>query len=78
MKEICHCNPGSVGQPRDRDPRAAFATFDGTTTKLHRIEYDIDAIAFAMNRCGFDAYYYRGLYTGERIGIRESRTIETP
>ncbi len=36
-------NPGSVGQPRDRDPRASFAFFD--TEKAHikivRIDYDI-------------------------------------
>lgn len=36
-------NVGSVGQPRDRDPRAAFVTYDvemGLVT-LHRVEYDI-------------------------------------
>ncbi len=38
-------NPGSVGQPRDGDPRAAYAVYDsiqGTWT-WHRIAYDIDA-----------------------------------
>ena len=39
-------NPGSVGQPRDRDPRAAYAIFD---TDLHtwepqRVEYDIASV----------------------------------
>jgi len=36
-------NPGSVGQPRDRDPRAAYAILDtdrGTVTG-HRVEYDV-------------------------------------
>jgi diadenosine tetraphosphatase ApaH/serine/threonine PP2A family protein phosphatase len=36
-------NPGSVGQPRDRDPRAAYALLDtdqGTVT-AHRVPYDI-------------------------------------
>jgi diadenosine tetraphosphatase ApaH/serine/threonine PP2A family protein phosphatase len=36
-------NPGSVGQPRDRDPRAAYAVLDtdlGTIT-AHRVEYDV-------------------------------------
>jgi predicted phosphodiesterase len=36
-------NPGSVGQPRDYDPRSAYAIFD-TETKIwetHRVEYDI-------------------------------------
>ena len=36
-------NPGSVGQPRDRDPRAAYALLDTDTGKLtaHRVPYDI-------------------------------------
>ena len=35
-------NTGSVGQPRDGDPRASYVTFDGTTVKFHRLEYDIE------------------------------------
>jgi predicted phosphodiesterase len=36
-------NPGSVGQPRDRDPRASFAIFDSDREYIEivRIEYDI-------------------------------------
>ncbi len=36
-------NPGSVGQPRDRDPRAAFMIFDdeGPTVKLFRVDYPL-------------------------------------
>ncbi|MEY3162497.1 MAG: hypothetical protein RIT25_2491 [Planctomycetota bacterium] len=33
-------NIGSVGQPRDGDPRASFCTWDGTTVRFHRVEYD--------------------------------------
>lgn len=38
-------NPGSVGQPRDGDRRAAFAVFDdqGYTVAFHRVPYNIDA-----------------------------------
>jgi diadenosine tetraphosphatase ApaH/serine/threonine PP2A family protein phosphatase len=38
-------NPGSVGQPRDRDPRAAYAILDTDLGSLtaHRVEYDIAA-----------------------------------
>jgi predicted phosphodiesterase len=37
-------NPGSVGQPRDGDPRAAFAIYDGErrVLTLRRIEYPIE------------------------------------
>jgi predicted phosphodiesterase len=36
-------NPGSVGQPRDRDPRAAYAVFDTEdwTLRFHRVAYDV-------------------------------------
>lgn len=36
-------NPGSVGQPRDRDPRAAYAVLDTDLGSLtaHRVEYDV-------------------------------------
>ena len=39
-------NPGSVGQPRDGDPRASYLVLDpdaGTAT-WHRVAYDIDAV----------------------------------
>jgi len=39
----CLLNPGSVGQPRDGDPRAAFAVLDtalGTAT-FYRSSYDV-------------------------------------
>jgi diadenosine tetraphosphatase ApaH/serine/threonine PP2A family protein phosphatase len=36
-------NPGSVGQPRNQDPRAAYAILDtdASTVLFKRIEYDI-------------------------------------
>jgi putative phosphoesterase len=39
-------NPGSVGQPRDRDTRAGCAVFDTETGELEffRLDYDIDAV----------------------------------
>jgi predicted phosphodiesterase len=60
-----YCNPGSVGQPRDNDPRAAFAVFDGEFT-LHRVEYDTRPVFDAMKKAGFSDYYYGGLATGAR------------
>ena len=37
-------NPGSVGQPRDRNPSAAFAVYDSEArlVKFHRVNYDIE------------------------------------
>ncbi len=36
-------NIGSVGQPRDGDPRASFVTWDGSQVRFHRVAYDVEA-----------------------------------
>jgi diadenosine tetraphosphatase ApaH/serine/threonine PP2A family protein phosphatase len=38
-------NPGSIGQPRDADPRAAFLLYDSDERLIsfHRVPYDIEA-----------------------------------
>ncbi len=59
-----YSNPGSVGQPRDGDSRAAFATYNGENFVFHRIEYDIDRVGVLMEKAGFDRYYYGCLYDG--------------
>lgn len=42
--EKCVINPGSVGQPRDRDPRAGYALLYRSHVEFIRIEYDIEAV----------------------------------
>lgn len=43
-------NPGSVGQPRDRDPRAAYAIYDPDQNiwEYRRVTYDIAAVQARM------------------------------
>ena len=38
-------NVGSVGQPRDYDPRASYAIMFPDRVEFHRVEYDIEATA---------------------------------
>jgi predicted phosphodiesterase len=65
------CNPGSVGQPRDGDPRAAFAVLNGDQISLHRVAYDIDRTVAAMRAAGFDEeWLWKNLYIGAQIGGR--------
>jgi predicted phosphodiesterase len=47
-------NPGSIGQPRDGDPRAAFAIFDKdkSSVEFWRVPYDIEAVQEQMTREG--------------------------
>ncbi|MFB1064431.1 metallophosphoesterase [Natrinema sp. H-ect4] len=58
-------NPGSVGQPRDGDPRAGYAVLDldALTVETHRVEYDIDTVQEAVNEAGLP----------DRIGTRLAR-----
>jgi hypothetical protein len=43
-----------VGQPRDRDPRAAFAIFDSETNTwdYRRVEYEIPLVQERMRQAG--------------------------
>lgn len=65
-----YCNPGSVGQPRDRDWRASFVVYEPNkgTVYLKRVEYDVEAIIKAMRNAEFKPYFYENLYLGTRIG----------
>jgi predicted phosphodiesterase len=47
-------NPGSVGQPRDSDPRAAYIILDTKkmTWEHFRVEYDIPAVQERMRKHG--------------------------
>lgn len=60
------CNPGSVGQPRDGDPRAAYAIadLDAREVEERRVEYDVDAVADAVERTGLPESIARRLYEG--------------
>ncbi|EMA42684.1 metallophosphoesterase family protein [Halococcus saccharolyticus] len=47
-------NPGSVGQPRDGDPRAAYAIvdLDAMTVEERRVEYNIERVERAVEEAG--------------------------
>ena len=49
-------NPGSVGQPRDGDPRASYAMVEiaegEINPRIHRVEYDIGGTQEKMRRLG--------------------------
>ncbi|OGW29054.1 MAG: hypothetical protein A2X56_12040 [Nitrospirae bacterium GWC2_57_13] len=59
-------NPGSVGQPRDRDPRAAFLVYDREKEVVffHRTEYDIQACQEKIIRAGLPSRLAERLVAG--------------
>ncbi|MDP3703120.1 MAG: metallophosphoesterase family protein [Candidatus Omnitrophota bacterium] len=51
-------NPGSVGQPRDGDPRAGYAILDTDLTRItfHRVPYDIGSAQRKIREAGLPAF----------------------
>jgi predicted phosphodiesterase len=60
-------NPGSVGQPRDGDPRAAWLELDTDAWEAtyHRVEYEIDRAAAAIEETDLPEHLARRLYVGQ-------------
>ena len=59
-------NPGSVGQPRDRDARAAWALYDADagTIRFHRTPYDVAAAQNAILEAGLPSLLAHRLAEG--------------
>lgn len=58
-------NPGSVGQPRDYDPRAAYIVLHNDyQIEFRRVEYDVDAAAKAIVEAGLPPFLAARLKTG--------------
>lgn len=49
-------NPGSVGQPRDGDPRCSYAIMEDHRVTFHRVKYDINQTLDQMRRIGMDPW----------------------
>lgn len=62
-----YINPGAVGQPRDKDPRAAYAIIDleNRTHKLIRVPYDIGKVKGQIIECCLPEYLGDRLEHGE-------------
>ena len=59
-------NPGSVGQPRDRDPRAAYMIYESETRTLswHRLAYPIEAAQARILEAGLPSVLAERLVVG--------------
>ena len=71
MGETTIINPGSVGQPRDRDPRASACLLyvsedkDYLEYKFIRAEYDVTEVARAMRKADLPHKLAERLFFGE-------------
>jgi predicted phosphodiesterase len=63
-------NPGSVGQPRDGDPRAAYAIIDDNRVELKRIRYPVEETIERLERLRLPdraKVMFRAAYTDGRL-----------
>jgi diadenosine tetraphosphatase ApaH/serine/threonine PP2A family protein phosphatase len=62
----CLVNVGSVGQPRDRDPRACYVLYDPEEAGLEfvRVEYDVETAARKITEAGLPAVLAERLHHG--------------
>jgi diadenosine tetraphosphatase ApaH/serine/threonine PP2A family protein phosphatase len=60
-------NIGSVGQPRDEDPRASYAVYDSARCEvtIHRVPYDIKAAAARIQGAGLPRVLGERLFSGK-------------
>jgi diadenosine tetraphosphatase ApaH/serine/threonine PP2A family protein phosphatase len=60
-------NPGSVGQPRDGDPRAAYLLLDleAGRAEFKRVDYDVERTQIEIRKLGLP----------EQLAVRLSRGI---
>ncbi|MHA2226834.1 MAG: metallophosphoesterase family protein [Candidatus Hodarchaeales archaeon] len=65
-QEMLMVNPGSVGQPRDNDPRASYAiiTIDDFSAEIVKVDYDIDDVYQRILKSGLPSIIGKRLYEG--------------
>jgi predicted phosphodiesterase len=66
LEKRCIANPGSVGQPRDRDPRAGFVIFDDEVSQwdYRRVEYDVNSVQRRMQAANLPERHIARLAAG--------------
>ncbi|MBM4424664.1 MAG: metallophosphoesterase [Chloroflexi bacterium] len=76
--DLALVNPGSVGQPRDLDPRAAYAVLETTAREVtfYRVPYDWRATAQDMNAQGYPESLVRRLRDATPTGSTPPSWLE--
>lgn len=61
-------NPGSIGQPRDGDPRGSYAIVEDGRVSFRRFEYDVEAALKAIRDAGINGEAYQVAQNSLRLG----------
>lgn len=60
-------NTGSVGRPKDGDPRACYVILDNGQVEFRRIEYDMEVASKAIKESDLPDYYAEELIVGREV-----------
>ena len=61
---VVFVNAGSVGKPKDGDPRACYVLLDGGAAAFRRVEYDVKAAAAAIRATDLPHEFATDIETG--------------
>lgn len=67
VKSRRYINPGSLGQPRDGDPRGSYAFFEDGKLYFDRVEYDMERTVEKMKDAGLPSRAVRILRQGKVV-----------
>ena len=65
--DMLFVNVGSVGRPKDGDPRAGYVILNSSEVEFRRVEYDIEPAAQAILESDLPDYYADELRVGEVV-----------
>jgi putative phosphoesterase len=67
VAETLFVNTGSVGRPKDGDPRAGYVILDSGEVEFRRVAYDVEAAAQAIRTSDLPDYYADELMAGREL-----------
>ena len=67
VAETLFVNTGSVGRPKDGDPRAGYVILDSGDVEFRRVAYDVEAAADAIRVSDLPDYYADELLAGREL-----------
>lgn len=68
-------NPGSVGQPKDGDPRASYAIWEDGHAEIRRVEYPIDRTIEGLRELDLPAHVFEQLRSTLILGRDPARPV---
>lgn len=81
VDDVTFVNPGSVGRPEGRDPRAAYAILEVQSKRfevqMHRVTYDVERMSRAIHAAGLPENFATMFKTGQNLDQVQDCQVST-